>query len=455
MPQPLPPELVRLLFKTLLNDAQQSSRTFTNALAVCSLWYDLGIGMRWKDIVLDNFKLFRLHAFMPKHPSSKCYDRVRSLTICLTGFNTLALQGDLQNLAQCLSRTRYLTALSLELRYPRDESLQERCQHLGWGPWDLMRVLSSMPEGIRDLELVVSSHRLRHRPPTCTHCWMLASAVARIKNLRYHGALCPSFFVRLERLPPSQIEALAINMISSLSCNLTNCCCKLQSWRGLDSGAALVVAARSAIASGKLSNIKCFNILSMLGDSQLQDESRQELAIVCRNMVDNRTAIYPFIVGRPYCWIRYQESPNHIILEKVAKINDLAAQLEGRSRDVTTFGSRHPASYRRSIEGASAEYTWLPTADIKKIDVKCVKWEPAPALWRWEQEAGRKLLLPRFKDHVGEMVPLQRDICEAERRGERLSDCVMVIEYPDLPGADNTDDSGLTGESVGNSSELQ
>lgn len=48
---------------------------------------------------------------------------------------------------------------------------------------------------------------------------------------------------------------------------------------------------------------------------------------------------------------------------------------------------------------------------------------------------------------------LERELCEAERRGTRLSDYAMTIEYPEVAGANLTDDS-FTGESAGDESEL-
>jgi len=458
MPRPLPPELVRLLFKALLNDPSETGQTLTNALSVCSLWYGLGIAMRWKDVVVNNFKLSRFNAMSFKRPLLKQLDHIRSFTVRLSGNQELIMHDDIGNLAQCLCRMQYLTTLSLELRPSRDEALQTRCRHFGVLFGDLSFILSRLPKSVENLELTVSSHSLLGRKQSCAYCDTLREATASVKNFRYSGALCPSFFRDLAHHPQRKTESLVINMISLLRCmsreaNLWQCC--WQPWRALDNGVELATAARAALNLGKMPQIRRLEILSMLGDSTHSNNPRTELGIVHRNVIDNTAAVYPFISAQPYSWIRYQESPHHKMHEKVVKFDGVAIQIEGQNWIETTFGARYPADHKATSEGQSGGYRWLPAPNIKQIEYKCVKWDPAPALWKWEQEADCKLLLPQFKDHIGSVSPLRRETCEAERKGVRLSDCAMVIEYPELPGADNTDDSWVTGDSVGSSSGLQ
>ena len=230
--------------------------------------------------------------------------------------------------------------------------------------------------------------------------------------------------------------------------------CSWQPFRGNDTAYALASAARIVLETGNLPNIKRFDIVGILGHPAEPSTWNRELGIVHRALITERSRVYPIIPDDSRIWIRYQETPDSKILEKCSVFEHLAVELEGGGGWATTsLGSRHPQVYKENATGAYQDHIWQPMPDINSIPYTITHWNPAPTLWRWEQEAGRLLLLPRFIDSIGRLEVLERELCEAERKGVRLSDYAMIIEYPEAAGADLTDDS-FTGESAGDQSGL-
>lgn len=309
--------------------------------------------------MVNNFKLSRFNAMLFKQPLLKQLDHIRSFTVRLNGNQEIILHEDIGNLTQCLRRIQYLTTLSQELRSSRDEALQTRCRHLGVLFGDLSFIFSKMAQSVENLELIISSHSLLGRKQSCAYCETLRAATAWVKNLRYSGALCPSFFRDLAHNLLTKTETLVINMIYLLRCTsrdvaLWRCC--WQPRRALDDGVELATAARAVLGLRKMPQIRRLEILSMLGDATHSDDPRTELGIVHRNIVDNTAAVYPCISAQPCSWIRYQESPHHKMFEKVVKFNEVAIQLEGQNWIETTFGARYPADYKATSEGQSGGY---------------------------------------------------------------------------------------------------
>lgn len=437
-------DIIRIFFKTLLNTKADRGRTYTGCLRVCKEWYKIGITVSLKDVVLLNrVQLISLACLRLVFHTLDYLKRTRSITVYIDfpqfGSEFCGLSSDIDRLLLMATNLE-----SLSIRQGRLSHTQSLC----YTQTDLavtrcLRLLSLyIPQSMKHLDIKVHGHCLGRQLAenrSCADCQALGKIVSGLKVFRFHGEICPAFFKDSVWSSRNALTTININMFSTSGCNLPDCRCMVEN---PDAVSKFALLARRLLEKGVFPHIQSFQIISELQRPMHGLPPTTESGIVVRNLVQNKTVVFPCIKSSPKSWIRYQATPGGMIIEKCESLPRLLEELEAESWSQTSHGSRLPQKDNVS------DYIWLSKPNILQPNNESTLWNPAPALWRWEQEAGRLLLLPRFVNGVGEQEILKRNLCEAERKGVRLSDYSMTIEYPEIDVASVTDDSRLTIEST-------
>lgn len=429
----LPADLVQPFFRTLLNDFQNHKTEYLNCLTLCRQWHDLGIPILYRDLVIREANVRTLTDYLTADNDQKHCKYVQSLTVYDQFQYWKYAMFDIQCLLPYLEK---LVSLSVHFRTMLDDGL------------DFTNAITNLPSHVHFFEVRVAED-VRCDPEDGCACDGVARLASTVRVFRYYGCFCSMFFRTLcdstHELP---FRSISIN-------NIRGGNLYLEGSQALDESYGMVSDGQSLLNSGRLPQIKHFAIYSVVLQGPI---SGQSTGIILRDLLRKRTTVYPLIhypliYASPNSWIRIQQSPSHKLIEKCATMSRITDASEAEGWVVTSFGAAVPLELAEKAVRMRCDYHYSQKLDLVQLPDTCMTWREAPELWKWEQEAGRLLLLPQFYDDIRQLDALKRDICEAERKGTRLSDYAMTCEVPhDHVEGDTSDESWMSGSSGNNTS---